>query len=1056
MATAEQSLHDLAAQGDVLQLSDFLAHYGRLGIDEEDEAGQTPLIIATQQGHLNAVKFLIAQGSDVRAVDSEGRAALHWACAQGFHKIVQVLAKEAPEMATVQDVLGCIPLHLAAQAESSKVIKAIIPVSRDNIDLPDTNGLTPAHWCTSQGRYKHLAALIENGADLMTCDHQGRTVLHWTAMNESDKCCKQIMVFEPNTINVQDETGSTALMLAIQENNVPVIAAQLSSRRCNFSLADTDRRTCVHWATLAGNSSVLQQLLQYGGNASEGDIHGMQPVHMAVQGDVGCLEVLVQLGVDINAIDGEGRTPLFLAAAQGHTAAAEVLLSNGGLVDIQNHDGHTALHMAAHEGHTDMCSRLIKAGARVDVRDTEGNTPLLYACTNTQTEACEVLLKAGATVTTGDVEGRTLVHWAAITGSVAITTLLHSHHADFNVHDKFGRTPLQYAAFHGHVDVIRALLDSGADIHAHDTEGVTALHWACSAGHGPVIELLVERGAKVNAMELGYNRTPLDYVLAVEDSGVREALVDYLRLYGGQTIGELKPWAARMIQQWWRRAQARVLARKDRGANSGEKKEEDTDVDEKTVERGEGEEGKKKAVEVEEAEGKEGEKKEGKVDATDVDAYAKETRDVAGEQNGDDEGNVSNGGQQNTNSDGHGDGGGDGRQQKGHKSAGSDGGDNDPTQQNQSNNDSSSAEVNNSDEDGETATTTSPNHSDNGNLDEKDNSNSSNSSNNSNNSDGNSDSNGNINSDSSSSLLPSRPMSASARRHLEEQDRRKMRAQLEAASESADTAVSRVSLKEQFVHRFNSVAGRCRADATRAQRIRRTTDAAITIQRSFKRYLKRRDLERKMSAWLEAQPTATRKPLPPPSSLSTIRRGSSSGSGENAGGDERMKTTLRRRPQQQPPTQTMREVAALTIQLWWRRYLRKKLAEQKRREREERVRLRPWTPQMMSTYQGLRLNKTYGTRVPRVSSFKPKPAAAPIRPAYMFHLPSSAERSYSFAVSAYYSPSALEHLATLSSERNSASSSHMPSHVTSTHRHSARTTTTTARSMASASASFHR
>ena len=44
-------------------------------------------------------------------------------------------------------------------------------------------------------------------------------------------------------------------------------------------------------------------------------------------------------GVDINADDGYGNTPLILAAQNGNYAIAKYLIDNGADIDAQNNDG---------------------------------------------------------------------------------------------------------------------------------------------------------------------------------------------------------------------------------------------------------------------------------------------------------------------------------------------------------------------------------------------------------------------------------------------------------------------------------------------------------------------------------------------------------------------------------------------------------------------------------------------------------------------------------------------------------------------------------------------
>jgi len=60
-------------------------------IDARDLDKNTPLHLATQEGHLPFVKLLMAQGADLSAKDPEGRLPLDWAKIRNHQEIVQLL-----------------------------------------------------------------------------------------------------------------------------------------------------------------------------------------------------------------------------------------------------------------------------------------------------------------------------------------------------------------------------------------------------------------------------------------------------------------------------------------------------------------------------------------------------------------------------------------------------------------------------------------------------------------------------------------------------------------------------------------------------------------------------------------------------------------------------------------------------------------------------------------------------------------------------------------------------------------------------------------------------
>ncbi|NQU11856.1 ankyrin repeat domain-containing protein [bacterium] len=81
----------------------------------------------------------------------------------------------------------------------------------------------------------------------------------------------------------------------------------------------------------------------------------------------------------VRADDGDGHSPLHVAADAGHDAVARVLLEYGARVDGQDSCGWTPLHTAAGNGHRSTAILLIEAGADVNATDHQGQTPLALA-----------------------------------------------------------------------------------------------------------------------------------------------------------------------------------------------------------------------------------------------------------------------------------------------------------------------------------------------------------------------------------------------------------------------------------------------------------------------------------------------------------------------------------------------------------------------------------------------------------------------------------------------------------------------------------------------------
>lgn len=92
-----------------------------IDIDRYDPSnGNTPLLIAAANGHLDVVKFLIAKNANVlkKSNDENGYTILHFYAAQGDIETVDYLLDEAKMDINIKDSHGRTPLLIAAAAEN--------------------------------------------------------------------------------------------------------------------------------------------------------------------------------------------------------------------------------------------------------------------------------------------------------------------------------------------------------------------------------------------------------------------------------------------------------------------------------------------------------------------------------------------------------------------------------------------------------------------------------------------------------------------------------------------------------------------------------------------------------------------------------------------------------------------------------------------------------------------------------------------------------------------------------------------------------------------------
>jgi ankyrin repeat protein len=135
-------------------------------------------------------------------------------------------------------------------------------------------------------------------------------------------------------------------------------------------------------AVKANDSAQVRRLIAQGVNIDEPDGNGDSPLIMAAYaGHTDIVRLLLEAGADVAAVDpGMKATALHAAAYAGRTEAARLLIQHGIDVDKQGpYNGYTALHDAIWQNNVETAQVIIDAGAGLSLRNHEGQTPLEMA-----------------------------------------------------------------------------------------------------------------------------------------------------------------------------------------------------------------------------------------------------------------------------------------------------------------------------------------------------------------------------------------------------------------------------------------------------------------------------------------------------------------------------------------------------------------------------------------------------------------------------------------------------------------------------------------------------
>ncbi|MGD8961897.1 MAG: ankyrin repeat domain-containing protein [Desulfobacterales bacterium] len=169
------------------------------------------------------------------------------------------------------------------------------------------------------------------------------------------------------------------------------------------------------------------------------------------------VKALIAAGVDVNAKNKSGETPLHIAAVRGYQEITSVLIDKGANVNAIDGRELTPLHAAAWGGHKETVALLIANGAEVDARGDDGVTPMLVSTLSGRNDTMELLINNGANINARNRSGMTPLHAAALMGQYKAVELLVNKGADVNAKNNEGITPLQIASRKGYQSIVTLL-----------------------------------------------------------------------------------------------------------------------------------------------------------------------------------------------------------------------------------------------------------------------------------------------------------------------------------------------------------------------------------------------------------------------------------------------------------------------------------------------------------------------------------------------------------------------------------------------------------------------
>ncbi len=348
--------------------------------------GETALMTCARTGSVEAAKRLIEHGADVNAREAQGgQTALMWAVAEKHPAVARLLIEQGAEVnATSYGSDGYTPLLYAANHLAAKPVRA------------KSSGFQPLLFAAQQGDIESARILLEAGADLNNSTPEYGNALV-VACASGHEALALLLLEKGADPNVADGLGITPLHYAVRKGLSDLIGFQFEFQYDTYYREPWSNLPQLVKALLAAganpNVQIKSSLTNFPSRAPHAArMVGATPFFFAsVSADASLMRILAASGAD-PLLPARGDTTTLMVAAGGvwkaHRSeeekkaaleAVQLVVEMGADVNAANAAGETAMHAAAYTGADAIVEFLAKNGAQVNVGDMSGETPWTMA-----------------------------------------------------------------------------------------------------------------------------------------------------------------------------------------------------------------------------------------------------------------------------------------------------------------------------------------------------------------------------------------------------------------------------------------------------------------------------------------------------------------------------------------------------------------------------------------------------------------------------------------------------------------------------------------------------
>jgi len=295
---------------------------GSAEIEFRGADGRTALMDAISGNQHLRMKYLLAKGADVRAIDAAGKSVFQYALANGDQKILYLVSLYCGVKPGAKFSLECGEGYVAIRTTSSVSVIYQPKTDKDrlNIELLSALGRPPGPAFDMEGQVR---SAIEKGADVnYAIPPDGVTPL-MRAISMSEYSLAKMLVEKGADINAVDKNSRSVLIYACDHQSREFVKLLIDN---GLDLKSAGGRNGFVYGALFGNVEFIKFMLELGADVNSLDERGHTALMMtAMAGNTGAIKLLLEKGADVTIKDSEGKTAVDFAAGSGNEAAFKML-----------------------------------------------------------------------------------------------------------------------------------------------------------------------------------------------------------------------------------------------------------------------------------------------------------------------------------------------------------------------------------------------------------------------------------------------------------------------------------------------------------------------------------------------------------------------------------------------------------------------------------------------------------------------------------------------------------------------------------------------------------